>query len=421
MNKITLKILVALMSGLFVSASIHAQNKKIITLRTCIDSALTNYPSVKAFEKIEESKTANSKSLQKQLLPELDFIFQAQYNIYKEYEYRTLDNRLQFVWDMGKWTGNLQQSGITEKKIAEFQLRQNKLDLIYRVKHAFYKLISANETMRIAKLSENYLEHHLAVNEKLYRIGQIKRLDYFSTQSELSRTKENVLTAQSEIELQQIQLSNLTGLNLSSADSLKMPGKFPFSKNYSVNSLLEEAHRFNLAISILDKQIKFVNIQANLIQNSRMPKIYIGGGYVFDSDPTSGGNYSTISGGLLIPIFDWGTRSNKVQSVQLEAESIKYTKQTFLLELKTKLKSLVNMMDNVKKLLTLKETSIRQSKKTYDLTLINYKAGISTNTDVLLAQKSLIESKVSKRKLIFSLYEIKSQIENLIGKPEEQQ
>jgi len=420
MIKIILKIIPPFVFGLFIAASIQAQNSKLITLTACIDSALENYPSLTTFKKIEESKAASTKSLKNQLLPELNFTFQGEYNTYQDYEYSTLDNRLMLVWDMGKWTGKLEQAGIKEQKIAEFRSLQNKLDLIYRVKHAFYKVLITKENMRIAKLSERYLEHLLTVNEKLYTIGQIKRLDYYFTQSQLSVAKEDKLAAQSEIELWQIKLSNITGINFSIADSLILPSYVKFSNNYSVDSLLSEAHRFNPAVSILDKQIELVNIQANLIKNSRMPKIYIGGSYVFDSDPTSSGNYSKISGGLLIPIFDWGTRSNKVQSFQLKSQSIRSTQKTILQELKTKFTELVSRMDNIKKLLKLKEISIRQAQKTYDLTLINYKAGISTNTDVLLAQKSLIELKMSKGKLIFLLYEIESQIENLIGKPEVQ-
>ncbi len=418
MKKYLSIILTVFLISLFFTSSLQAQGRGVITLKTCIDSALVNHPSVDSFRKMEESKTANTMSLENELLPELDYIFHGGYNVYNEYEYRTLSNQLQFVWDMGKWTGKLQQTGIAEEKIAGYKSLQNKLDLIYRVKHAYYRLINAKKTLNIAKLSESYLEHHLSVNKKLYDIGQIKRLDFYFTQAALSRAKEEVLAAQSEIETWQIELSNLTGFNISSSDSLETPEEFSFGKNYSVDSLLEEARQFNPAISILDQQIELANVQANLIGSSRMPKIYLGGGYVFDSDPTSGGNYNTINGGLLIPVFDWGARSNKSQSLILKAEAIKSTKQTLLLELETKLKSLVNRMNNLKKLLALKDTSIAQAQKTYELTLINYKAGISTNTDVLLAQKVLIESKASKEKLIFTLYEIKLQIENLIGKPE---
>ncbi|NOX19548.1 MAG: TolC family protein [Chlorobi bacterium] len=402
--------------------SINAQSGRIVSLKTCIDSALANHPSLKAFKKMEESKAANTKSLEKQILPELDFAFQGQYNLYEGYNYGTLDNRLRLVWDMGKWTGELQRAGVAEEKIAEFKSEKNKLDLIYRVKSAYYGLINAEKTLSIAKLSEKYLEHHLSINKKLYDIGQIKRLDYYFTQSALSRAKENTLTARSAIESWQIELTNLTGFNITSADSLEIPDELILEKNYSLDRLLADAVRFNPAVSVLDKQIELAEVRADLVSASKMPKIYIGGGYVFDGDPTSDGNYGAFSGGLLIPIFDWGTRSKKSESLMLEAESINSTKKTLLLQIKTKLNSLVNRIEeNVKKILALKDTSIAQTQKTYDLTLINYKAGISTNTDVLLAQKALIELKASKEKLIFTLYELNAQIENIIGQPEELQ
>ena len=418
MKIIKFRKLAILVISLLTFASIQAQNNKIITLKVCIDSALANYPSLKSFKKKEESKTANTKSLQNQLLPELGFAFQGGYNGYKEYGYRTLDNQLQLVWDMGKWSGNLQQAGVTEEKIAKFKTLQNKLDLMYRIKHSFYNLIIAKEKRKIAKLSESYLEHHLAVNKKLYEIGQIKRLDFYFTQSNLTRAKEKVLAAQSDIDWWRVQLSNLSGISLSPGDSLESPEEFNSLKTFSIDALLEDAGRLNPALSILEQQIKLIYVQASLIKNSRMPKIYLGGGYVFNNDPTSDGNYKTFSGGLRIPILDWGTRSNKVQALQLEAESIKSTKQMLLLELKIKLTALVNRTDNIKKLLILKDSSIKQAQKTYDLTLINYKSGVSTNTEVLLAQKALFESKISREKLMFLLYEIESQIENLVGKPE---
>lgn len=418
MKRIEFRIFIVLFSGILSTGLIHAQTNKLITLKACIDSALANYPSIKSFEKIEKSKAVFTKGLQNQILPELEFAFQPEYNVYKNYEYRILDNQLRIIWDMGKWTGKLEQLGITGEKIAEYKTLRNKLELIYRVKHAYYALITAKKNLKIAKLSEYFLKHLLFVNEKLYRAGQIKQLDLYFTQTELSRAKEKVLTAQSEIEVLKIHITNLTGYDFSLTDSLKIPEELIFSKNYSLDLLLEKVRCFNPAILILEKQVELANIRANLIQNRSMPKLVLGGGYVFDNDPTSGGNYSKISGGLLLPVFDWGRRRNMVQSLRLKAEAMESTKQTLLIEINSKLMALVNRFNIVKKLLGLKETSIKQAQNTYDLTLINYQEGISTNTDVLLAQKALIESKTSKEKLIYSLYEIESQIENLVGKPE---
>ena len=412
------KVYLVLLFGFFAFASLRAQNVKTIMIKTCLDSALANYPSLKAFKKIEAAQSAYTKSLQGQTLPEIDFAFQSVYNVYAPYEYGTLDNQIQIIWDMGKWAGKLRQAGLSEEKIAKYKSLQNKNKLIYQVKHAFYALVIARKTGHISRLSENYLEHQLEINQKLYRLGQIKSLDLYATQTELSRSQEKILTSRAEIEYRQIQLNHYTGLNFTSWDSLIVPD-ISIRSDWSVLApLLEQAGRFNPAIRILDAQIERTMVQRNIIKSSRMPKIYLGGGYIFDSDPTSGGNYGNISAGLLLPIFDWGSRHNKAQMAELKSEALRYTKQTLLSELKAELEARVNRINNIKKLLILKMTSIKQAQKSFDLTLINYTSGLATNTELLLAQKALIESKISKQKIVFSLYEVQSQMENLIGLPE---
>lgn len=270
--------------------------------------------------------------------------------------------------------------------------------------------------MRIAQLSEIYLQHHLTITQKLFNLGQINRLDLYFTQSELSSAREKVLAAKSEIDVWQIRLSNLTGLTISANDSLITLNEFSLTRNLSVDTLIAAALRYNPAISILNQQIKIVNLQQKLIQTSRLPKIYFGGGYILDNDPTSGGNYAAIRGGLQFPILDWGMRKNKAQAFQLQAESVEETREAFLIELRMELQQLVSQIKRFGNLLLLKEKTIQQAQKTYDYTEMNYQAGIATNTDVLLAQKALIATKVSREKVIFTLHVIQSQIETLIGK-----
>lgn len=418
MQKDILKIFLLLSVLVFISKPAQAQAHRIITLKQCIDSALVNYPSLQAFKKIEESKAANTKSLKSQLYPELDFSSQSQFNTFRDYNFRTFDNRLQFVWDMGNWKSDLQKYGITEEKIVRFQSRENKLNLIYSVRAAYFNLLKNKRTLIIAKQSVLYLKHLFEVNEKLYRLGQIKSPDYFATKSELLNAQGIELNAESEVENSRIELSKLTGIKIKLRDSLEAPAGIKFTKSYSVDSLIAEAEKSNPALQILNEQIKLEKIRTELIKNSRMPKFYLGSEYVFDNDPTSDGNYGVISGGVLIPVFDWGRRSNEIQSVRLKTESIKFFRKTLLYEMKAKLELLVNKISTVKNLLVLKSNLIKQSEKSYEVALTNYKAGILTNTDVLLAQKALTEAKASEEKLIFTLNEIEAQIENLVGKPE---
>lgn len=402
--------------GVITITAMQAQSSRVTTLKSCIDSALANYPSLKTFKKMEESKAAAAKSLQAEAYPELEFTFQGSNYRYNDYRYRTFDNRLNLIWNMGIWAGKLKNLGIAEEKIARFQSRQNRLQLIFQVKQAYFSLVSAKEEFHIARLSEIYLKHHLTITQKLFNLGQIDRLDLYFTQSELASAREKVLAAKSEIDVWQIQIANLTGLPISSSDSLDFSDEFSLSKNLSADSLLIEALHHSPMISILDQQIRLAKLQEKLIKSSRLPRVYLGGGYVFDNDPTSEGNYGTIFAGLQFPILDWGVRKNKAQTFRLQAESLGATRKTAELKLRTNLERLTTQMSHFRNLLLLKEKTIHQAQKTYDYTEINYQAGIATNTDVLLAQKALIAAKVSEENVIFTLQVIQSQIETLIGK-----
>ena len=112
---------------------VAAQSVKRRSLKSCIEAALKNHPSIQAFEKMEEGKAAAAKNLQGQTYPVLEFTFQGSNYRYDNYEYRTFDNRLNLIWNMGKWAGKLKNLGIAEEKIAQFQSRQNRLQLIFQV------------------------------------------------------------------------------------------------------------------------------------------------------------------------------------------------------------------------------------------------------------------------------------------------
>lgn len=394
---------------------LSAQTRKILSLESCITAAQENHPSVQAFQKLQESKAAATKSLQAQAYPGVDLALQGANYHYSDYRYNTLDNQLNLVWDMGKWVGKLKKLGVVAEDIAKLQARQNRLQLFYQVKQAYFNLVSARQEMHIARLSEIYLSHHLEVSQKLFKLGQIDRLDLYFTQFELAAAREKILAAQTEIDAWQIQLANLTGLTISSGDSLIL-GKLSMGQNFSADTLFPIVLSHNPAIFILNQQINTIQLQKKMVRNSRLPKIFVNGGYILDNDPTSGGDYAAISGGLSFPILDWGIRKNKAQTYQLESESLEATKQAFLVELRTNVQQIISRRNHFKKLLSLKEETMQQAQKTCDYTELNYQAGIATNTEVLLAQKALIAAKVSRQRVILGLYLIEAQIENLIGK-----
>ncbi|MFQ6114836.1 MAG: TolC family protein [bacterium] len=103
--------------------SLAAQSVKWLSLNACIEAALKNHPSLQAFKKMQESKAAAAKSLQAQAYPELEFIFQGSNYHYNDYRYRTFDNRLNLVWDMGKWQGKLKKIRICKRNNSQITIQ----------------------------------------------------------------------------------------------------------------------------------------------------------------------------------------------------------------------------------------------------------------------------------------------------------
>jgi len=400
----------------FSAALLNAQNIKILTLNDCIHSALKNYPSLTAFKKTRQSKAAVTKSLQSQTRPEADLSFRGGKFRYNNYGYQALDSRLQLSWDVGAWAAKLKKTGLTQEAIAGVQARQNRLNLILRVKRTFWELLTAKKTLSVARLSESYVRHHLKVSRKLFALGQVRRLDLYFSQSELAKTRERILTAQSQITSGQIRLSALIGIKIASNDSLPVPLLPTKLFNAAPEDLLEQARKFNPALSLFERRIQLLNRRVNRIKKSRWPKVFVAAAWVYDNDPASGGNYGAVLGGLQIPVFDWGNRSYRMQALQLQAQALSSARRAFLLELDSRLKALANRIRYFKQFLKLKEKSIAQAQKTYDFTELNYRRGLASNSDVLLARKMLIEAKYSKEKLVFNLQVIGAEIENLLGK-----
>ncbi|NIA10634.1 MAG: TolC family protein [Nitrospiraceae bacterium] len=394
--------------------AVPAQSRQMVTLKRCLKAALAFHPSVRAFKKIEEQRAAETRRMKAEGLPQMDVALTAGTFRYTPYHYRTFQNSLLLTWNTGKWLGKLSELGVVEEAIARVRAKENRLKLILGVKQAFYQLIQSRQERRTALMSEAYLQHHLEISRRLFRLGQIDQLDLYRTQANLSSAEEGVAAATNRCQQGRIQLQNLTGLALSEADSLVLPKKTWDASEIPLDTLLVSAQRSNPALALLEKQIQQTKIQERLVRASRLPAVTLSGGFVFDNDPTSGGNYAVVQGGLQLPLVDWNQRKNQVQAFQLQRES--QTEKAFSLDIRTQIEKLLAQLQYLRNLDTLKARTLSQARTAYFLTEKTYQAGTTSNTEVLLAQKEWIQAKLSRETVHLQIRLTQSELEFLIGR-----
>jgi len=401
----------------FLSASaVPVQARQTVTLWRCLKTALTRHPSVKAYQKLQEQKASETQRLRAETFPQMDYAFTAGAFRYTPYHYRTFQNSLVLTWDTGKWLGKLSELGIVEESIAKVRAQENRLKLAFEVKQAFYQLVQARHQRRIAQMSETYLQHHLEISRELFRLGQIDQLDLYRTQANLATAEEAVAAAGNHCRQWQIQLQNLTGLAISESDSLVLPGSNWDASEIPLDTLLVETRRSNPTLALLEKQIQQTKIQERLVRASRLPAVMFSGGFVSNNDPTSGGNYAVVQGGFQLPLVDWHQRKNQMQVFRLHRESLVETQKALLLDIRTHIEKLLTQLQYLKNLETLKAKTLSQARMAYFLTEKSYKAGVASNTDVLLAQKEWIQAKLSRETVHLQFRLTQAELDFLIGK-----
>ncbi len=349
-------------------------------------------------------------------LPQVDFSTTAGAFRFSPYHYRTFQNGLELTWEAGKWFGRLADLGIVGENLARLRARENQLKLAFEVKQAFYQLAQSRQMLRVARVSETYLRHHLSVSKSLFRVGQIDRLDLFRTQARLSEARETIAAAQNRCDQWRIQLKNLTGLALSQKDSLVLPPEKAEVRDISPDTLLAQARRTNPALKLLDQEIRRAALRERLVRASRLPALTLSGGFVFDNDPTSGGNYAVLQGGLRLPLVDWRRRKNQIQVLQLRSASLRETQKALSLEIRTHIEKLLTRLRYLNGLKALKEKTLSEARQAYFLTEKTYRAGAATNTDVLLAQKEWIQARLSRETLDVQIRLTQAELDFWVGK-----
>ncbi len=400
---------------LLVTSVVFPQTRASVSLTQCVRAALAHHPTLAASRKTEKEKISQARSLKAQTLPQLEYNLTAGAFRFSPYHYRTFENSLEITWNPGEWFGKLRELGLADAALAHFRTRQNQLELVFEVKQAFYRLVLARRENQIARISERSLQHHLHISQELFRLGQMDQLDLYRTQTKLAAAKEAVAAAENHRRQWRIRLTNLTGIPIAQSDSLVLP---PQRKTDILrpDSLLSLARRTNPTVQILAQEIRKTQLQERLIHASRLPLFTLSGGFVFDNDPTAGGNYAVVRGGLRFPLVDWHQRKNQVQVFRLHRESLVETRKALLLDIRTHIEKLLTQLRYLKNLETLKAKTLSQAQKALFLTEKSYKAGVASNTDVLLAQKEWIHAKLSQEAVHLQFWLTQAELDFLIGK-----
>lgn len=407
---------------------LHAPIYGQLSIDDCYKKAQANYPQVKQYGLIEQSKEFNLSNANKGYLPQVSFSAKATYQsavtklpitlpnvtiegLNKD-QYQSVVEVNQSVWDGGVIRN---QKKITEASSA---VDKQKLDVdMYaindRVNQLFFGILLLDEQIKQNLLLQDELKRNYNQISAYITNG-------IANQADLDAVKVNQLsTAQRKVELDATRkayremLSALIGEEIKEGTSLVKPS---FAEEASLSSTVNRPE-----LRLFEAQSNLFETQKSMVDAKNLPKlgVFVQGGYgnpglnmlknEFTPYYIAGARLSWNFGSLYTKKNDKKLLDNNLQNVAIQ-------KETFLFNTNLKMTQQSNEIDKIKQLMRDDDEIIRLRTNIKKASEVKVEHGTLSVTDLLRDINSEDQAKQSKVlheiQLLISIYNYKNSTNN---------
>ncbi|WP_431109121.1 TolC family protein [Winogradskyella poriferorum] len=281
-------------------------------------------------------------------------------------------------------------------------------EVLLDVETTYWQIINVKSKVELANKYKALLTELLKDLTNSYNAGIIYKNDVLRVQVQLNQAELDLTKAKDGLKLLKLKMAQLTG----------MPNIDFLVKDTISNDviLLDEVSQSTAIdnrpeIKMLKKAVEIEELQSKILEADRKPTIGLNVSGIYANGKqinfTDGSNDLTSYYGLLnvnIPIFDWGSRKQKVkeQEFKVEAQKLELEETEELLSLQIQ-NAYLELQQAIQKV-EITEKSLQQADENLRLNQDRFDAGTVTGKDVLEAQvlwqqaySDVIDAKASYR------------------------
>ncbi len=406
MNK---KFLVIILT-VFIFASINYAQKEILTLRQCIDLALSKNPQIKIAEGNYELSAALLKSTSSFLFPQISFQTGWTRNggttfigpIQREGFYNNFTYGFQvqqLVFDFGKSYTKVAASSDLKNASGE-DFISTKQDLILATDIAYFNYLQANRLIEVSNETVKQAEEHLRQAKAFYSVGKSPRFDVLKAETDLANAKVNLISAENNIRISKLQLENV--LNQKLSDSVSLEDNLEVKKDsIDVKSAIENA--INNRPEIISGKYK-LNANKSLLTSAwltNLPSINATGGYNWRSYNINQPFPNSWNVGLTLslPLFQGFALDAGVEQARANLKTTEAVNDALLQSVMLDVEQQYSTLQEASERITATRALVAQAGETLKLAEGRYKQGVGSAieiTDALVgyynAETSYIQS-----------------------------
>ncbi|MBC7362722.1 MAG: TolC family protein [Candidatus Aminicenantes bacterium] len=298
-------------------------------------------------------------------------------------------------------------------------IRQSRQETVFNVKKAFYGYLLARKFLEVAQESIDLAERHLANVKNLYEVGMATKFDLLRAEVQLANLKPQLIRARNGLEMAELALKNLLGLDLNQPIEIK--GELAFQDvQLSLDEAVQKALINRPELHQLRYQRQMAGEMFKLARANDLPSLAIGGTLNYWSNnlnfrKNNWENYYTISLVLNIPIFNGFANQAQAAQAKALARELEYSLKGVTESIKLEVQQAILSYQQAKEALLSQEKNVEQAQEAVRLAELNFSEGLATTLDVTSAQVALSQARTNYAQALYDCLVALAQLEKATG------
>ena len=393
----------------------HAQESnteiEYLTLEEAIEIAINNNPLIKS--KKHNIGTYEGRIKQAGLLPNPEIEFFTQETPTNNIGFDQSQNSVALFQKLE--TGGKRKLRVKaakkEKNVIEMDLQTTIIEITAKVKKSFFNILTVQDELKFAKETLEIAKSLMAISNEKFKTGDIAKIEILKAEIELSNAKmrvqeverkhlNSVKMLQTVIGVPDIAMNNLFPISTANTPSLNLD---------NLNDLLLNNHP---ALKARKKVVDLSQIKITEAKRMAIPDINATIGY----KRLSSTDINTVQAGIEIPLPIFNRNQGKI----IEAKALSHkakddaeiVRNQLLLQLSNAFSLYISTREQVH---FFDDTIILKAEESLKIASQGYEHGEFDYLEVLDAQRTLANTRISYLKILNELFSSITEIEKLVG------
>lgn len=297
---------------------------------------------------------------------------------------------------------SLKNSGEFAVKSSESEYNNEKNNVASAVLIAYWNYYKTKFLKKTADDNLALTEKHLRDTRNFLINGLATKSDLLKMEVQNSNAKLQQLEADNNTELARISFNKVLGLNLEENTDIETDIPEPVTESLNLEDLLNEAYGSRSELKAMNYKLKSLQENINSVKSQYYPSVYLGANFYYANpnlriQPPHNEFDETWDAGITLSwdVFNWGYTSSQVS----QSQQIYNQNKTGYDQLKDNISLEVNQnyynVNYLKERISVSRKAVEQAEENYRVIQEKYNQQLSTSTDLVDAENSLLQAKTN--------------------------